>query len=217
MALVLKDRVKSTTTTTGTGTLTLGAAVAGFQDFSVIGDANTTYYTIQDSTTGDFEVGIGTYTASGTTLSRDTILSSSNTGSAVNFGVGEKAVFVTYPAERAVDTGGAQTLTNKTIDGASNTVTNIPLSTAVTGTLPVANGGTGLTSAGTLGNVLTSNGTTWASAALSGGSTSIVENLNTISSNKIITSGSNGMSVGSMTINTSVTLTIDSGQRYVVL
>jgi len=102
MALVLKDRVKVTTTTTGIGTLTLGSAPSGFQDFSVIGDGNTTYYTIQDSATGDWEVGIGTYTASGTTLSRDTILESSNSGAAVNLSAGEKFVFVTYPAEKAV-------------------------------------------------------------------------------------------------------------------
>lgn len=102
MALVVKDRVKETTTTTGTGTITLAGASAGFQSFSVIGDANTTYYTIVDSATGAWEVGIGTYTSSGTTLSRTTILESSNAGSAVNFAAGSKDVFVTYPAERAV-------------------------------------------------------------------------------------------------------------------
>ena len=96
MALVLKDRVKETTATTGTGTLTLAGADTGFQSFSVIGDGNTTYYTITDGT--DWEVGIGTYTASGTTLSRDTITSSSNSGSAVNWGAGSKDVFVTAPA-----------------------------------------------------------------------------------------------------------------------
>lgn len=100
MALVLKDRVQETTSTTGTGTLTLSGAVTGFQSFSVIGDGNTTYYTITTDT--DFEVGIGTYTASGTLLSRDTILESSNSGNAVNFGAGTKTVFVTYPGEKAV-------------------------------------------------------------------------------------------------------------------
>lgn len=148
MALIVKDRVKVTTTSTGTGTVTLGAAVAGFQDFSVIGDGNTTYYTIADNNTNDWEVGIGTYTSSGTTLSRNTILESSNSGSAVNFAAGSKVVFVTYPAEKAVTLDGVETLTNKTINGSSNTITNVSLSTGVTGTLPVANGGTGITSFG---------------------------------------------------------------------
>jgi hypothetical protein len=102
MALVLKDRVKETSTTTGTGTFTLAGASTGFQSFSVIGNANTTFYTIVDSSAGTWEVGIGTYTSSGTTLSRDTVLESSNSGSKVNFGSGSKDVFVTYPAERAV-------------------------------------------------------------------------------------------------------------------
>ena len=75
MALVIKDRVKETTTTTGTGTLTLAGAFSGFDLFAEIGDGNTTYYSCTDGT--DFEVGIGTYTASGTTLSRDTIFESS--------------------------------------------------------------------------------------------------------------------------------------------
>ena len=102
MALVLKDRVKETTTTTGTGTLTLAGAATGFQSFSAIGDGNTTYYCIVDSSASAWEVGIGTYTSSGTTLSRTTILESSNSGSKVNFASGTKDVFCTYPAERSV-------------------------------------------------------------------------------------------------------------------
>lgn len=101
MALVLADRVQETTTTTGTGTVTLAGAVSGFQSFSVVGNGNTTYYTIVDSSTGDWEVGLGTYTSSGTTLSRTTVLSSSNSGSLVNFGAGTKQVFVTYPSAMA--------------------------------------------------------------------------------------------------------------------
>ena len=102
MSFVLKDRVKESSTTTGTGTFTLGGATTGFQSFSAIGDGNSTYYSIVNASAGEWEVGIGTYTASGTTLSRDTVLESSNSGSAVDFGAGSKDVFVTYPAERAV-------------------------------------------------------------------------------------------------------------------
>ena len=95
MALVLADRVQETTTTSGTGTVTLAGAVAGYQSFgTAIGNANTTYYTIAGQSGSEWEVGIGTYTLSGTTLSRDTILSSSNAGAAVNFSAGTKDVFV---------------------------------------------------------------------------------------------------------------------------
>lgn len=100
MALVIKDRVKETTTTTGTGTYTLAGAEAGFQAFSSIGDGNTTYYSVTDS--GDWEVGIGTYTASGTTLARTTILSSSNGDAAVNWTAGSKIIFVTQPSSKAI-------------------------------------------------------------------------------------------------------------------
>jgi len=82
MALVIKDRVKETTSTTGTGTLTLAGAVGGFDAFTEIGDGNTTYYSCTDGT--DFEVGIGTYTASGTTLSRDTIFESTSDTATAN-------------------------------------------------------------------------------------------------------------------------------------
>jgi hypothetical protein len=115
MPLVLKDRVKETSTTTGTGTLTLGGAASGFQSFSVIGDGNSTYYAIFDRTSQAWEVGVGTYTSSGTTLSRETVLESSNSGSLVDFGAGTKDVFCTYPAEKAVTLDDVQTLTNKTL------------------------------------------------------------------------------------------------------
>ncbi len=121
MALVVKDRVKSSTTTTGTGTITLGAAALGFQAFSVIGDGNTTYYTITDTVNGTWEVGIGTYTASGTTLSRDTVLESSNAGALVNFAAGSKDVFVAYPAERAV-IGGMGYVENSATISQSSTI-----------------------------------------------------------------------------------------------
>lgn len=96
MAFVVKDRVQQTSTTTSTGTYTLSGSVTGYQTFSAIGDGNQTYYAATDGT--NWEVGLGTYTASGTTLSRDTILASSNSGNAVNWGAGVKSIFVTYPA-----------------------------------------------------------------------------------------------------------------------
>lgn len=102
MALVLLDRVRETSATTGTGTITLAGAVYGYQPFSAVGNGNQTYYTIYDQTSGAWEVGIGTYTLSGTTLSRTTVLASSNGGALVPFGVGTKDVFVTYPAEKAI-------------------------------------------------------------------------------------------------------------------
>lgn len=113
MALVLKDRVKETTTTVGTGTITLAGASTGYQAFSVIGNANTTYYAIVGPS--EWEVGLGTYTLSGTTLARTTVLASSTGGTAVNFSAGVKDVFVTYPADLAVLTSASQTLTDKTL------------------------------------------------------------------------------------------------------
>jgi hypothetical protein len=139
MALVLKDRVKVTSGSTGTGTFTLGAAAIGFQDFSVIGDTNTTYYTIALQSGAEFEVGIGTVTdTAGTfTLSRDTILESSNAGAAVNFSAGTKDVFVTYPAERAVYLNAAGTeVTQEDFDDI--TANNISLTTGSISTDPVA-------------------------------------------------------------------------------
>ena len=100
MALVVKDRIQETTTTTGTGTYTLAGAKTGFASFSGIGDGNTTYYACTDGT--DFEVGIGTYTASGTTLARTTILASTNSNNAVDWSAGSKDIFVTLPAGKSV-------------------------------------------------------------------------------------------------------------------
>jgi hypothetical protein len=113
MPLVVADRVKETTSTAGTGTLTLAGAATGFQSFAVIGNGNQTYYTIAGQGTSEWEVGIGTYTSSGTTLSRDSVLSSSNSDSLVSFSAGTKDVFVVYPSERAVygDTVGNVTIT----------------------------------------------------------------------------------------------------------
>jgi hypothetical protein len=112
MGLVLKDRVKETTTSSGTGAITLAGTTSGYQAFSVIGDGNTTYYAIVDPATGDWEVGVGTYTLAGNTLSRTTVLSSSNSGALVPFGTGAKDVFVTYPASYAVLLSGGSMVYN---------------------------------------------------------------------------------------------------------
>ena len=125
MPLVLADRVKETTTTTGTGTITLAGAVGGFQSFSVVGNGNTTYYTIAGQGSGEWEIGIGTYTASGTTLSRDTVLASSaGAPTKTNFSSGIKDVFVTYPAERSVYSGGTDTLELPAPSTAGNVLTS---------------------------------------------------------------------------------------------
>ena len=114
MALVINDRVKETTTTTGTGTLNLAGAVTGFETFVAgVGDGNTTYYAITLPGTAEFEVGLGTITdASPDTLARTTIISSSNSDSAVNFSAGTKTIFCTLPASKSVflDASGNATL-----------------------------------------------------------------------------------------------------------
>ena len=143
MALVVKDRVKETTTTTGTGTITLAGAVGGFQTFSAIGDGNVTYYCIAEKTGTAWEVGYGTYTASGTTLSRTVVLESSNAGSLVDFGAGIKEVFCTYPAERAVY-----------LDSAGSAVTVLDIGTLGTST---ANITTANITAGTITTPPTNN------------------------------------------------------------
>jgi hypothetical protein len=128
MPLVIADRVRETSTTTGTGTLTLDGAVSGYQTFSTaIGNTNTCYYTI---TLGSaWEIGIGTVSAG--QLARTTVLKSSNSGAAVDFGAGAKDVFATYAGDKAVDTDIAQTLTNKTISTDSNTINGIAASSFV--------------------------------------------------------------------------------------
>lgn len=178
MSFVLKDRVKETSTTTGTGTFTLAGAATGFQSFSVIGNGNTTFYCIVDSAAGAWEVGIGTYTSSGTTLSRDTILESSNSGAAVNFGSGSKDVFVTYPAEKSatVDTFAEPPAIGSTT-ASTGAFTAVRLNGSSSGYVELkgaaAAGSTTYTfpsSDGTSGQVLSTSGTGTLSWASSGGS-----------------------------------------------
>jgi len=126
MAFAVADRVRETTTTTGTGTLDLAGAVSGFRTFvSGIGDGNVTYYAIVHRTAAEFEIGIGTVTdASTDTLSRTTILSSSNSNSAVSFSAGTKDVFCTQPASKAVfeDNNADVTLPDDLILGSDSAV-----------------------------------------------------------------------------------------------
>ena len=103
MALVLNDRVRETTTTTGTGAVSLGGAVSGFETFAAgIGNSNTVYYAIVHRTAAEFEVGLGTLDGDSSDLTRTTVISSSNSDSAVNFASGTKDVFCTLPASKAV-------------------------------------------------------------------------------------------------------------------
>ena len=144
MAFVLADRVRETTTTTGTVSVVLAGAVTEFQTFAAIDNGNTTYYTIAGQGTSEWEVGIGTYTASGTTLARNTVLASSNSGSLVNFSAGTKDVFCDYPAVRAV-IGGMGYIENEatitqssTINDGHNAISGGPITLAsgVTVTVP---------------------------------------------------------------------------------
>jgi hypothetical protein len=119
MAIVVKDRVQQTSTTTGTSDFVLTGTVTGFQSFSAIGNTNITYYAAVDPNTGDWEVGLGTYSTTGPTLTRTTVFESSNSGNKVVFAAGAKNVFCTYPAERAIyEEPDGQTL----IDGGPITV-----------------------------------------------------------------------------------------------
>jgi hypothetical protein len=103
MALALNNRVRETTATTGTGAVTLAGAVDGFQTFAAgIGNSNTTYYAISLNTANEWEVGLGTLNGDSSTLTRTTVLESSNSDSAVDFAAGSKEIFCTLPSEKAV-------------------------------------------------------------------------------------------------------------------
>ena len=139
MALVLKDRVKETTTTTGTGSFALAGAVTGYDSFGQIGNGNTTYYAVYLDGGSEWEVGIGTYTAP-STLSRDTILASSNAGSVVTFSAGQKTIWCDYPAGKAVYTDATGSISQPIVNisgitGAISTVDTITFDTGYTTTL----------------------------------------------------------------------------------
>lgn len=186
MALVLADRVQETTTTTGSGTITLAGASPGYQSFSTaVGDGNQTYYTIAGTT--EWEVGVGTYTSSGNTLSRDTVLSSSSSGAKVTFSAGSKDVFVTYPAGKSVYFS-----TSGTISASSGKITDVATPTAATdaATKQYVDG-------------------------VAGGT--VLESQITISTSYTISSGKNGLSVGPVTIGSGGSVTVPTNQTYMVL
>ena len=140
MALVVADRVQETTSTTGTSSYALLGAATGYQSFgAVLADGDTTYYAITNDT--DWEVGVGTYSTTGPTLARTTILASSSGGSAVNWGAGVKNIFISYAASKAVylDASGDVLVADKIVhDGDTNTAIRFPAADTVS----VETGGT---------------------------------------------------------------------------
>tara|TARA_R110000803_G_scaffold41789_1_gene89790 strand:+ start:303 stop:923 length:621 start_codon:yes stop_codon:yes gene_type:complete len=206
MALNVSSRIKESTTTTGTGTITLAGAEDGFQSFAVIGNTNTTYYTIVNG--DNWEVGTGSYTVSGTTLSRDTVLASSSSGSKITLS-GTSDVFCTYPAEKALLLNASDQINGNNVVITANIADNAvnALKLEVSGN-------------GTLGQALTSDADgsmTWSDIDATVASGAIYENSNTIAANYTLTTNKNAMSVGPITINSGVTVTVPSGQNWVVL
>ena len=177
MALVLADRVQQTGTANTTVSFTLSGSVTGYQSFAVVGNGNTTYYAATDGS-GNWEVGIGTYSTTGPTLTRTTILSSSNSGSAVTF-PGPVNVFVTYPSEKSVNLNGSGNVS------ALGTVSSgVWQGTAVA----VGYGGTGLTS-------FTANGVVYASStsALTTGTALVFDGTTLATTGKFGISGSGSL------------------------
>jgi len=167
MAFVIADRVRETTTTTGTGTITLAGAVTNFETFTAnLSNSDTTYYAIVDNTNGAFEVGLGTFTSSGTTLARS-VLASSNSNNLVDFGAGTKDVFITVPASKMVVEDGSNnvaiggTVTASAFSGSGASLTGVDV---VNDTSPQLGGnldvnGNGLISTSNGNIALTPNGT----------------------------------------------------------
>jgi len=162
MAFAIADRVQETSTTTGSGTFVLAGAVTGYQSFAVIGDTNTTYYTIADQSGTNWEVGIGTYYLANTSLARTTILASSNANSVVTFGTGTKAVFVTYPAERATYANASNITTITNLVSSNVLITGGTISGANfsgLGTMSTQNANSVTITGGSLNNVIIGNST----------------------------------------------------------
>ena len=195
MALVLKDRVQETSTTTGTGTFTLDGAVTQFQTFSsAIGNGNTTYYTIYTAGGSDWEVGIGTVGAG--TLSRDTILASSNSGNVVTFGAGTKYVFCDYPAGTSVYSSNNSSATSGQVlksngagvapswqNSTNGTVTSVGLSStasslAITNSPITTSGNIGVNFAGVSSQYVRGDGTLANFPTSTGGGSSVSYYLN---------------------------------------
>lgn len=125
MAFITADRVRDTATTTGTGNFTVsGTAPTGFRTLSAVLAANDTfYYAIQHQTLNEWEVGLGTYSATANQFARTTVLSSSNAGSAVNFSAGTKDVFITLAANRTLQLGNTTSVIEYVIDGGGSAIT----------------------------------------------------------------------------------------------
>ena len=126
MALVINNSVRELTSTTGTGAVTLGGAVNGFQTFAAgIGNSNTTYYAISLNSANEWEVGLGTLNGDSSTLTRTTVLQSSNSDAAVDFAAGAKEIFCTLPSEKALyldasgDLANSGIITNTSVDASA--------------------------------------------------------------------------------------------------
>ena len=209
MALVINDRVKETTTTTGTGAVSLGGAVTGFETFAAgVGNSNTTYYAIVHQTANEFEVGLGTLDGDSSDLTRTTVISSSNSDSAVDFAAGTKDVFCTIPASKLI------------FEDASNDVT-IGRNLTVTGDLTIT--GDDLTmNTNTSGAALIGDGTNFNPVAISGDITIAANGTAAIGSGVIVNADINSsaaiaMSKTAFTAGTGVslstnTLSVDAAQ-----